>query len=77
LVNVLRLANAVRSVHGNNTGESKMTLQVSVAAGDYDRTRAIFDGRARIEGMRGRRRSIAPSSSKTSTSASFRCTATR
>jgi len=27
-----------------------MTLQVSVAVGDYDRTRAIFDGRARIEG---------------------------
>lgn len=27
-----------------------MALQVSLAAGDYDRTRAIFDGRARIEG---------------------------
>jgi len=37
-------------VHGSNTGETKMTLQVSVAVGDYDRTRAIFDGRARIEG---------------------------
>lgn len=27
-----------------------MALQVSLAAGDYDRTRAIFDGRVRIEG---------------------------
>ncbi len=27
-----------------------MALQVSLAVGDYDRTRAIFDGRARIEG---------------------------
>src|SRR5579872_7018244 len=27
-----------------------MALQVSLAVGDYDRTRAIFDGRAKIEG---------------------------
>jgi 4,5-dihydroxyphthalate decarboxylase len=27
-----------------------MTLQLSLAVGDYDRTRAIFDGRAKIEG---------------------------
>ena len=27
-----------------------MTLQLSLAVCDYDRTRAIFDGRAKIEG---------------------------
>ena len=27
-----------------------MALQVSMAIGDYDRTRALFDGRAPIEG---------------------------
>lgn len=27
-----------------------MSLQLSLAVGDYDRTRAIFDGRAPVEG---------------------------
>ncbi len=41
----------MRSVHGfRNLENKKMALQVSLAVGDYDRTRAIFDGRARIEG---------------------------
>jgi 4,5-dihydroxyphthalate decarboxylase len=31
-------------------GEGNMALQVSLAVGDYDRTRAIFDGRVQIEG---------------------------
>ena len=56
-------------------------LRLTLAVADYDRTKAIFSGRAQIEGVRpraagGRRRrsaSTARSSSRSSTSPSCRC----
>ena len=53
-----------------------MALELSLSVCDYDRTAAIFDGRAPIEGCdvtavslsRRRSRSTAPSSSRSSTS---------
>jgi 4,5-dihydroxyphthalate decarboxylase len=39
-----------RSVNAAQHGDESMALQVSMAIGDYDRTRALFDGRSPIEG---------------------------
>ena len=50
------------------------TLRISLACGNYDRTRALFDGRAPIEGCGSppspsnrKRRSTAPSAIASST----------
>ena len=59
-------------------------LALSVAIGDYDRTRPLIDGKVQIDGvdpvimtLSPRRSSSAPSATRRSTSASCRCRASR